>query len=330
LTGEAAPDDQLAWHAAQPGRPLCVCVSGLGGTAKEWAEVGPALARAVDVVAVELALGPPARTPDHSRPLLAERGAISRGDGGPLQAAVSALDLVIGVAPDGAFLICHSMGALAGMLLAATGTSRLAGVVLTAPFLPAARNGRSTLATAVDYARHRALFLAGTRRRHRGRGPQTPAIGRQTRAAALGALARYGLRPTAFHAMADRLDCPVLLVHGGADHYVPPAFARAAAARHPAWQLALIPGAGHFPPPRQPDRLARRRRALDQPSPAARLTRARRLPQCQGVQPSIGERGIRVRPRTSGIRIASSSTKHHDQSSPGSIDRMIGWAVLAA
>ncbi len=47
--------------------------------------------------------------------------------------------------------------------------------------------------------------------------------------------------------MADRVSCPVLLVHGGEDHYVPPVFALAAAGRHPAWQLALITGAGHFP-----------------------------------------------------------------------------------
>jgi pimeloyl-ACP methyl ester carboxylesterase len=41
--------------------------------------------------------------------------------------------------------------------------------------------------------------------------------------------------------------CPVLLVHGADDHYVPPGFVLAAAARHPAWQVALIAGAGHFP-----------------------------------------------------------------------------------
>ncbi len=138
------------------------------------------------------------------------------------------------------------MGALASMLIAATQPHRLAGLVLTAPFVPVARNGRSTLATAADYARHRVLFLAGAGRRRRDRS-ELRTVNRRTRAAGLRALAQYGLRPGAFHALADRVSCPVLLVHGGNDHYVPPAFALAAAARHPAWQVALIAGAGHFP-----------------------------------------------------------------------------------
>ncbi|MGI8904818.1 MAG: alpha/beta fold hydrolase [Solirubrobacteraceae bacterium] len=83
----------------------------------------------------------------------------------------------------------------------------------------------------------------GRRRRHSGQ----PTEDRRARIAGLRALAHYGLRPNAFHAIADRVSCPVLLVHGARDHYVPPAFARAAAERHPDWELALIPAAGHFP-----------------------------------------------------------------------------------
>ncbi len=41
--------------------------------------------------------------------------------------------------------------------------------------------------------------------------------------------------------------------------------------------------------------------------------------------PPSGEGGMRVSPRTSGRSMASSSTKHHDQVSPGSSERMIGW-----
>ena len=39
---------------------------------------------------------------------------------------------------------------------------------------------------------------------------------------------------------------------------------------------------------------------------------------------------MRGSPDTWGMRIASSSTKHHDQSSPGWIERMIGWSSAAA
>jgi pimeloyl-ACP methyl ester carboxylesterase len=204
---------------------LLVCVSGLGGSAEEWAGVAPALRRHGDVITLEPATG---------------------GAGGPLRGGLEALDPLLAGAPGPAVLLGHSLGAVVSLLEAATSPQRVAGVVLTAPFVPVARDGRSTLATAADYARHRVLFAAGARGRRRDRAGR-PRIDRSARASGLRALARYGLRPDAFHAMADGVSCPVLLVHGGADHHVPPAFARAAAARHPAWRLALIAGAGHFP-----------------------------------------------------------------------------------
>jgi pimeloyl-ACP methyl ester carboxylesterase len=148
-------------------------------------------------------------------------------------------------------MIGHSMGALASMLIASSHSHRLAGLVLSSPFVPAARNGHSTLSAAADYLRHRALFLAGTPRR--AGNSEVPTVDRRMRIAGLGALARYGLRPAVFHEIADRVDCPVLLVHGSEDHYVPPAFAIAAARRHPTWQIALIAAAGHFPHRDEPD-----------------------------------------------------------------------------
>jgi pimeloyl-ACP methyl ester carboxylesterase len=217
------------WPSSEAGGHLVVCVSGLGGAEAEWASVGPALTRFGDVIAVEL--------------LVAAAGA-SQG-GGPLQGTHEAIDRVLADAPGGSVLIGHSMGALASMLIAASESRRLGGLVLTAPFVPIARHGRSRFITAADYARHRVLFLAGARRRHQRPKPRT--VNRRSRAVGLGALARYGLRPAAFHVMADRVRCPVLIVHGDHDHYVPPAFALAAAARHPSWQVALIAEAGHFP-----------------------------------------------------------------------------------
>jgi fermentation-respiration switch protein FrsA (DUF1100 family) len=123
---------------------------------------------------------------------------------------------------------------------------RLAGLVLTAPFVPVARNGRSSLTTAADYAHHRALFLAGSRARRRQRSSGGD-LDLRAPASGLAALTRFGLRPAAFHAVGSRVSCPVLIVHGSDDHYVPSAFALGAAARHPTWQLATIPRAGHFP-----------------------------------------------------------------------------------
>jgi len=138
------------------------------------------------------------------------------------------------------------------MLAAAAEPSRVSGLVLTAPFLPVARDGRSRLTTAADYARHRVLFLAGTSGRHREL-PRSGPLTLRERGANLRSLAHCGLRPGAFHAHADAVSCPVLIVHGENDHYVPAAFALGAAHRHPGWQLELLTGAGHFPHRDAPD-----------------------------------------------------------------------------
>jgi pimeloyl-ACP methyl ester carboxylesterase len=141
-------------------------------------------------------------------------------------------------------LIGHSMGAIAALLAAADEPERIAGLILTAPFLPVARNGRSTVVTVADYARHRALFIAHSAR---PAPPQRQSLGLRARAAGLRSLASYGLRPSSFHARADHVTCPVLLVHGSSDHYVPASFALGAVARHSAWQIQMLDGAGHFP-----------------------------------------------------------------------------------
>jgi esterase len=217
------------WASAEAGGRVLVCVSGLGGATREWTSVAPALIGFGEVIAVELTMS---------------AASDCRSGGGPLAIAVDGLDRVLGSVAERPVLIGHSMGALASMLIAATRPYSLGGLVLTAPFAPVARNGRSRLATAADYARHRLLFLMSARRRPRS---EVRTANRRDRAAGLVALAHYGLRPAVFHTMADRVSCPVLLVHGDNDHYVPPAFARAVAARHPAWQFALIAEGGHFP-----------------------------------------------------------------------------------
>jgi len=206
-----------------------VCIAGLGGTADEWNPVRLGLGRHGMVVAAGVASGP---TP--------------AGRGGPLDAAVDAVDRVLAGAPPGSAVIGHSMGGLAGMLVAARAGDRLAGLVLASAFVPAARNGRSLVVTLADYASHRALFAADAAGRRRPQADGIPKLDRRTRVAGLAALGRYGLRPTAFHALADRIACPVLVVHGDRDHHVPVTFALAAAARHPAWEVRLLPGAGHF------------------------------------------------------------------------------------
>ncbi len=207
-----------------------ICISGLGGVSGEWACVAESLKRRGRVLVLELPV--------------AGDGSSSRA-GSPLAAGHRLVREAL--ARDGTHrpvLLGHSMGALAAILAAANEPARLAGLVLTAPFLPVARHGRSRIRTAADYGRHRALFIGETARRTPLRRESMTV---RSRAAALRSLARYGLRPNSFHALADRVTCPVLLVHGSSDHYVPAAFASGAAERHPGWRLELVAGAGHFP-----------------------------------------------------------------------------------
>ena len=216
------------WDDAQVALRL-ICVSGLGGVAAEWDRVAPALARRAEVLVLELP-APAAGLDD---------------GGGLVGAGQKMLRRVVYHDPSPVVLVGHSMGALVAMLTAAAESERVNGLVLTAPFLPLGRYGRSRLVTAGDYARHRVLFIAGAYQRRQPARAKGMSI--RERAAGLQSLARFGLRPAAFHAEAALVRCPVLLVHGSSDHYVPPAFARAAAKRHPAWELRMIDGAGHFP-----------------------------------------------------------------------------------
>jgi len=138
-----------------------------------------------------------------------------------------------------AIVIGHSQGALRALELAAADPDRVVALVLTGGVFPPARNGRTLAASAADYGRRRVRYLralAATRRRPR-----------PTRSAArrMQGMARLVLRPNAYHALANGVTCPVLIVHGDEDDLVPVDFARAAVARHPRWEYREIAGGGH-------------------------------------------------------------------------------------
>jgi pimeloyl-ACP methyl ester carboxylesterase len=142
---------------------------------------------------------------------------------------------------DGAVVLMgHSYGALRALELAAAHPLRARAVVLTGAFFPPARGGRTLAATAWDYGRHRVHYLRATV--GRGRAPRPTRVG----ARQLASLARLGVRPRRFHAVADAVRAPVLVVHGEQDHVVPVAFARAAAEAHPGWTYREMPDAAHF------------------------------------------------------------------------------------
>ena len=136
-------------------------------------------------------------------------------------------------------VVGHSYGGIGALRLAASAPARVAAVVLTGCFFPPARGGRSWRSSIVDYARHRAAYVRVVAARPRAPRPSRRAFRQMSQ------LARLGLHPHAFHAMADEVRCPVLVIHGEDDHLVPITFARVAWAAHPAWAFRELAHAGH-------------------------------------------------------------------------------------
>jgi pimeloyl-ACP methyl ester carboxylesterase len=145
------------------------------------------------------------------------------------------------VPPAGPFVaVGHSFGGIQALQLAGERPDTVTALVLASSFFPPARGGRSSVAAAWDYARHRALYVRELAGRRRAPRPSARSSGQ------LVTMARFGIRPGAFRALVEAIRCPVLVVHGDQDHVVPVAFARAAVATMSAWSYAEIRGAGHF------------------------------------------------------------------------------------
>ncbi|MEP6955062.1 MAG: alpha/beta fold hydrolase [Solirubrobacteraceae bacterium] len=190
--------------------PTLVCLHGLARSASDFNGVRPGLLRYGRVVAPDL----------------------PRGGMPALRSATADL-------PHPAILIAHSMAGPLALWRAAQDPERVAGVVLTDSFFPPARNGRTLGASVADYARHRAAVVRAAATRG-----ARPRLGGGT-ARGTASLARLGLHPAGFHALAASARAPVLVVHARDDHYVPIDFALAAAHRHPAWSVARLRDGGH-------------------------------------------------------------------------------------
>jgi pimeloyl-ACP methyl ester carboxylesterase len=138
-------------------------------------------------------------------------------------------------------LVGHSQGGIRALRLAGSEPARVDAIVLTSSFFPPARAGRPLAVATLDFARHRALYARAVVARGRRPSPTRRSAGQ------LRSMLPLAVRPDRYHALADAVRCPVLAVHGDADHLVPVAFARAACARHPAWRYRELAGAGHHP-----------------------------------------------------------------------------------
>ena len=187
-----------------------VCLHGLGRAASDFNGVRPGLLRFGRVTAPDL----------------------PRGGMPALRAATTGL-------PRPAVLIAHSMAGPLALWHAVQEPEAVAGVVLSDSFFPPARNDRTLRASLADYGRHRVAVVRAAARRA-GRPRLSGGTARGT-----ASLARMGLRPGGFHALADAVRAPVLVVHARDDHFVPIDFALAAARRHPAWAVATLRAGGH-------------------------------------------------------------------------------------
>jgi pimeloyl-ACP methyl ester carboxylesterase len=72
--------------------------------------------------------------------------------------------------------------------------------------------------------------------------------------AAARSIYRSQVSPGKYRALAESVQAPALVLHGGRDRLVPMASAREAAARHDNWKLVVFEDLGHLPQLEAPDR----------------------------------------------------------------------------
>ncbi|MEW6059031.1 MAG: alpha/beta fold hydrolase [Actinomycetota bacterium] len=266
------PVHYVEWNG--PVERTFVLVHGLGGSHLSWSLIGRDLSRHGRVIAIDLAgFG---RTPRDGRSskLSANRALLARF-----------LDEVVGRP---AVLVGNSMGGAIVMLQAAREPASAESVVLTGSVFPWARGGLPSPLVMAGFAlyqvpvagewaaRQRLAGLSAERAVRLGfrvvtadpspvpeelirlhvelfaEGQQDPDLGPALLEAARSLLALGRHRELARRVL-EAVRCPVLVIHGQADRFVPVAFARAESQRHSSWHVQLQPGVGHVPMIEAPD-----------------------------------------------------------------------------
>lgn len=256
--------------------PLVVCVHGLNGSALDFELLAPLLAARCRVYAVDL-IGH-GRTPalGRSATVGANRDMVAR--------------FLRDVVGEPALLVGNSMGGLVAALLAARTPKAVAGLVLISPALPLTtlllRDVRTVAQFLVLSAPGLGGVLIGAYQRLASaelqvartirsvvtdptRVPQevvdaaTALIDERRRyagnAAALVEAARsllWVVQSPWYSAQLDRIEAPVLLVHGSQDRLVSIRHASAVAERFESWRFETLEHAGHVPMLEEPDMVA--------------------------------------------------------------------------
>jgi pimeloyl-ACP methyl ester carboxylesterase len=258
-----------------PAETTFVMVHGLGGSHLSWAQTAPGLAGLGRVVALDL--------PGFGRSPRAGRGS-------GLMDQRRLLSRFLGEVGSGKVVICgNSLGGGIGILQAAVEPGTVDGLVLTDSVFPWALGGvphplvvagftiysvagvgerlvearmsrmdperlvrmsfglvAADVGSIPEEVIHEHVELVRERRED----PDGPAAFLD----AARSLLRLGRRPRVARRALDAVKCPVLVLHGRRDRFVPVAFAEAMLARYPAWRGRIFPDLGHAPQMEAPGR----------------------------------------------------------------------------
>ena len=262
-----------AWDG--PTESTFVLIHGLGGSHVNWLQVAPGLAGLGRVLALDLPGFGSSPRDGRGSSVMDERRIVSR--------------LIAERATGRVVLAGHSMGGVIAILQAAVEPASTAGLVLTSSALPWSRGGLPHPAVMGAFAMYdtprvgdrfarlrmgrmdpEQVVRFGYRMvatdpssipedivrlsvdvvRERQADPDAP----DAFLDAARSMLRLGKRRDVSARALGAIACPVLLLHGRRDRFVPAAFAEAVLAAHPTWRGRIFPGIGHAPQMEAPGR----------------------------------------------------------------------------
>jgi pimeloyl-ACP methyl ester carboxylesterase len=262
-----------AWDG--PGDTTFVLIHGLGGSHLNWLQVAPGLAGLGRVLALDMPGFGWSPRDGRGSGLMDERRILSR--------------FITELATGRTVLAGHSMGGVIAILQAAVEPASAAGLVLTSSALPWSRGSLPHPAVIGAFALYDTPLVGDrfARIRMRRMDPeQVVRFGYRMIASdpssipdeivrmnvdlvrerqgdpdapdafldAARSMLRLGKRPDVSARAMAAVECPVLLLHGRRDRFVPSAFAEAVLGGHPTWRGRIFPGLGHAPQMEAPGR----------------------------------------------------------------------------